>query len=106
LHIVLPGYGPNRELSIALRRARFMLNVSKHVIGVSHRLPAREPFIAEHLTVLRALAAGDVADAAEALREHIAVSLSKVIRRVGELRESHRPETPAYASPAGRGGAS
>jgi len=103
LHIVLPGYGPNRELSIALRRARFMLNVSKHVIGVSHRMPAREPFIAEHLTVLRALAEGDAAAAAEALRNHVAISLPKVIRRVGELREIHRPAMPAYASPAGGG---
>lgn len=102
LHITLLGYGPNRELAIALRRARFMLNVSKHVIGVSHRMPDRDPFIAEHLTVLRLLAEGDGARAAEALREHIAVSLAKVIARMGELRDAHRPETPAYASPAGR----
>lgn len=98
LHITCLGHCPNRELLIALRRARFMLNVSKHIIGVSHRMPASEPFIAEHLTVFRALAAGDTAGAAEALRHHIAISLPKVIQRVAELRDAHRPDMPAYAS--------
>lgn len=99
LHITCLGYCPNRELLIALRRARFMLNVSKHIIGVSHRMPADEPFIAEHLAVFRALDVDDGARAAETLRHHIAVSLPKVIGRVGELREAHRPDMPAYATP-------
>lgn len=102
LHITCLGYCPNRELLIALRRARFMLNVSKHIIGVSHRMPADEPFIAEHLAVFRALDVDDSARAAETLRHHIAVSLPKVIGRVAELREAHRPEMPAYATPATR----
>lgn len=99
LHITCLGYCPNRELLIALRRARFMLNVSKHIIGVSHRMPADEPFIAEHLAVFRALDVDDAARAAETLRHHIAVSLPKVIGRVAELRDAHRPEMPAYATP-------
>jgi DNA-binding GntR family transcriptional regulator len=102
LHITCLGYCPNRELLIALRRARFMLNVSKHVIGVSHRMPANEPFIAEHLAVFRALDVDDTARAAETLRHHIAVSLPKVIARVAELREAHRPDMPVYASPVTR----
>ena len=99
LHITCLGYCPNRELLIALRRARFMLNVSKHIIGVSHRMPADEPFIAEHLAVFRALDVDDSARAAETLRHHIVVSLPKVIGRVAELRDAHRPEMPAYATP-------
>ncbi|MCP8895150.1 GntR family transcriptional regulator [Shinella daejeonensis] len=99
LHITCLGYCPNPELLIALRRARFMLNVSKHVIGVSHRMPADEPFIAEHLAVFRALDAGDSARAAATLRHHIAVSLPKVIGRVAELRAAHRPDMPVYATP-------
>lgn len=99
LHVTCLGYCPNRELLIALRRARFMLNVSKHVIGVSHRLPSDEPFIAEHLAVFRALDVDDSGRAAETLRHHILVSLPKIIGRVGEIRQAHRPETPAYAVP-------
>lgn len=99
LHITCLGYCSNRELLIALRRARFMLNVSKHIIGVSHRMPASEPFIAEHLAVFRALDVDDSARAAETLRHHITVSLPKVIQRVAELRAAHRPEMPVYAVP-------
>lgn len=102
LHITCLGYCPNRELLIALRRARFMLNVSKHIIGASHRMPAAEPFIAEHLAVFRALDVEDIARAAETLRHHIVVSLPKVIGRVAELREAHRPAIPAYATPVAR----
>ncbi len=99
LHVTCLGYCPNRELLIALRRARFMLNVSKHVIGVSHRPPSDEPFIAEHLAVFRALDVDDSGRAAETLRHHILVSLPKIIGRVTELRQAHRPEIPAYAAP-------
>ena len=102
LHITCLGYCPNRELLIALRRARFMLNVSKQIIGVSHRMPANEPFIAEHLAVFRARDVDDSARAAETLRHHITVSLPKVIARVAELRDAHRPEMPVYATPAVR----
>lgn len=102
LHITCLGYCPNRELLIALRRARFMLNVSKHIIGVSHRMPANEPFIAEHLAVFRALDVDHAERAAETLRHHISISLPKVIARVSELREEHRPDVPAYAAPIGR----
>jgi len=99
LHITCLGYCPNRELLIALRRARFMLSVSKHVVGVSHPLPANEPFVAEHLAVFRALDVDDSARAAETLRHHIAVSLPKILGRVSDLRSVHRPEMPVYAAP-------
>ena len=52
--------------------------------------------------MFRALDVDDSARAAETLRHHIAVSLPKVIGRVAELREAHRPEMPAYATPATR----
>lgn len=101
LHITCLGHCPNREILIALRRARFMLNVSKHIMGVSHVMPANEPFISEHLVVFSALAAGDVEAAAEALRHHIAISLPKVIGRVSEFRSMHAPVVPVYASEIG-----
>jgi len=88
LHITCLGYCPNRELLIA--------------IGVSHRMPADEPFIAEHLAVFRALDVDDGARAAETLRHHIVMSLPKVIGRVAELRAAHRPDMPAYAMPVAR----
>ncbi|QRM56689.1 GntR family transcriptional regulator [Sinorhizobium sp. BG8] len=101
LHITCLGHCPNPEILIALRRARFMLNVSKHIMGVSHTMPANEPFIAEHLVIFRALEAGDIDAASEALRHHIAISLSKVIGRVRDMRSSREPERPGYASEIG-----
>lgn len=101
LHITCLGHCPNREILIALRRARFMLNVSKHIMGVSHVMPKDEPFISEHLVVFSALEAGDVDAAAEALRHHIAISLPKVIGRVTEFRETHRPDVSAYVGDIG-----
>lgn len=101
LHITCLAHCPNREILIALRRASFMLNVSKHIMGVSHVMPKNEPFIAEHLTVFAALEAGDIDGAAEALRHHIAISLPKVIGRITDLRQTHRPELPAYVGEAG-----
>ena len=102
LHITCLSYCPNRELLIALRRARFMLSVSKHIIGVSHLMPTEEPFIAEHLAVFRALDVDDDARAAETLRHHIVVSLPKVVARVEDLRRAHHPQTPVYAVPVAR----
>lgn len=104
LHITCLGHCRNREMLIALRRARSMLNVSKHIIGVSQRMPADEPFIAEHLAVFRALDVDDRTRAAETLRHHIAVSLPKVIARVAELKGAHRPDMPNYATPMARRG--
>lgn len=101
LHITLLGHCPNREIVIALRRARFMLNVSKHIMGVSHAMPKDEPFIAEHLVVFAALEAGDIEGAAAALRHHIAVSLPKVIGRVAQFQATHRPHVPGYAGEVG-----
>ncbi|MDX3927668.1 MAG: GntR family transcriptional regulator [Shinella sp.] len=97
LHVTCLGHCPNREILIALRRAGSMLNVSKHIMGISLALPEREPFIAEHLEVFRAIEAGNATGAAEALRNHITISLPKVIGRVREVRASHVPERPAYA---------
>lgn len=102
LHITLLAHCPNREILIALRRARFMLNVSKHIMGVSHEMPKDEPFIAEHLTVFAALEAGDVDGAAEALRHHIAISLPKVIGRVAAFRGTHRAEVAGYVGEMGQ----
>jgi DNA-binding GntR family transcriptional regulator len=96
LHITCLGYCPNREILMALKRARSMLNVSKHILGVSHVLPPDEPFIAEHLEVLHAVAAGDAARAGARLASHIAVSLPKVIRRITEFRAKYTPERPSY----------
>lgn len=102
LHITCLGHCPNRELLIALRRAHSMLNVSRHVIGVSQRMPADETFLAEHLAVFRALDVDDSARAGETLRHHIVVSLPKLIARVAELGAAQRPDVPAYAMPVSR----
>ena len=98
LHFTFIDHCPNREILIALRRARFMLNVSKHIMGISLAMPEHEPFIAEHIAVFEAVVAGDTERAAGEMRRHILVSLPKVLGRVAAFRDNHEPVRPAYVA--------
>jgi DNA-binding GntR family transcriptional regulator len=98
LHFTFIDHCPNREILIALRRARFMLNVSKHIMGISLAMPEREPFIAEHIAIFEAVVAGDAEQAAGEMRRHILVSLPKVLGRVAAFRDNHEPVRPAYVA--------
>lgn len=98
LHFTFLDNCRNREVLIALRRARFMLNVSKHIMGISLILPEREPFIAEHIAVFEAVVAGEAERAAGEMRRHILESLPKVIERVAEFRDGNEPVRPTYVA--------
>lgn len=98
LHADLLARGPNRDLLHSLQRTRSVLTLSKHAIGVSAPKPRRDAFMAEHLAVLDALAAGDVAAAEDRLRAHLESACRKVVRRMEVVRASYpRPQLPYVA---------
>lgn len=96
LHVALLARCPNRDLLQNLERTRCILTLSKHVLGVSAPMPKRDPFMSEHLAILDAVAAGDVARAEGLLRKHLEDSCIKVIRRVELVRNTYATPTLPY----------
>lgn len=88
LHVRVLSHCRNPELLQSLERTRCILTLSKHVLGESTPMPRRDPFMAEHLAVLDAVAQGDADQAASLLQRHLEASCKKVIRRAELVRES------------------
>lgn len=66
-----------------------MLTLNKHVLGDSAPMPERDPFMAEHLAVLEAVAGDDLQAAGELLRVHLEAACLKVVQRAGIVRERY-----------------
>lgn len=90
LHVRCLSKCSNSDLLQSLQRTRCILTLSKHVLGVSTPMPKRDPFMAEHLAVLKAVSEGDSQRAQELLRHHLEVSCAKVSQRV-DLVRNHYP---------------
>lgn len=89
LHVGFLSHCPNRDLLHSLQRTRCILTLSKHVLGVSTPMPKRDPFMAEHLSVLKAVSEGDVKAAQDSLRQHLEASCTKVSQRVELVRSTY-----------------
>ncbi len=89
LHVAFLSHCPNRDLLHSLQRTRCILTLSKHVLGVSTPMPKRDPFMAEHLSVLKAVSDGDVQAAQDTLRQHLEASCTKVSQRVDLVRSTY-----------------
>jgi DNA-binding GntR family transcriptional regulator len=58
-------------------------------------MPKRDPFMAEHLAVLEAVASGQLESAESLLRSHLERSCVKVTERAGVVRSSYAtPDLP------------
>ena len=101
LHVHALSFGPNKDLLRALDRARPVLMVSKHILGVEIGFPEQEPFMKEHRAVLHALKQGRREDAATALRSHIECSLTKVRSRMTVFRTIYQWPALSYVSATG-----
>jgi DNA-binding GntR family transcriptional regulator len=88
----------NGELLQSLARTRCLLTLSKHVLGVSAPMPKRDPFMSEHLAVLKAVSDGDVSVAQDLLRKHLEGSCSKVSDRALYVRNNLPIPKLAYVS--------
>lgn len=98
LHVGYLSRCPNKDLLHSLQRTRCILTLSKHVLGVSTPMPKRDPFIAEHLSVLKAVSDGDTQLAQDLLRLHLEASCIKVSQRVDLVRDTYPiPHLPYIA---------
>lgn len=89
---------PNKDLLQSLQRTRCILTLSKHVLGISAPMPKRDPFMAEHLSVLKAVSEGDSQKAQDLLRRHLELSCTKVSQRVDLVRTNYPiPDLPYIA---------
>lgn len=88
----------NMELLKSLERTRCLLTLSKHVLGVSAPMPKKDPFMAEHLSVLRAVSKGEIERAQGLMRKHLESSCIKVSNRVSDLRNNLQAPDLAYIS--------
>ncbi|SED50393.1 GntR family transcriptional regulator [Rhodobacter sp. 24-YEA-8] len=91
LHVTCLGYCPNGTFVSVLRRTQCLLLLSRQVLGRRLEMPQSEPFLAEHLTVLRAMAAGDATAAREAMALHLSNSVAKVAARAAAMRNRYQP---------------
>jgi DNA-binding GntR family transcriptional regulator len=101
LHVKLLSKCTNDELLQSLARTRCLLTLSKHVLGVSAPMPKRDPFISEHLAVLKAVADGNASTAQDLLRTHLEVSCAKVCDRALYVRNNLPIPKLPYVSRAG-----
>jgi DNA-binding GntR family transcriptional regulator len=85
LHVALLSHCGNATLLEALRQPQSLLIAHRFLYRATAELYATEPFIAEHLDILRALRAGDVDGAAARLRDHLMISRTRAMRRLGAL---------------------
>jgi DNA-binding GntR family transcriptional regulator len=95
LHVACLSRCANQDLLDSLQRTRCLLTMSKHVLGVSAPMPQADPFMADHLAVFEAMAAGDAETATSHLRQHLEVSCLKVIERAERVRADYpKPRLP------------
>ena len=95
LHVALLSRCANPELLRSLEPTRCVLTLSKHALGESAPMPEDDPFMGEHLAIVEAVQARDMASAEGLLRAHLEASCLKVIQRVELVRTtSAAPRLP------------
>ena len=89
LHMRCLAYGGKPEFVGALQRTRRILVAGKHIQAALRRTPLIDPFMEEHLEILRAVRAGDGARTAEALVAHLEASRDKAAERLRLFHKGH-----------------
>ena len=95
LHIHCMSYCPNPEFIEVLKRTRCILIFGKHM-GHDIGLPVGEPFFAEHVRIIEAMAGRDAKAVARETLDHLHRSLPKVTERARRLRSTESPPDLPY----------
>jgi len=88
LHVTGLGYCDNREIMEALKRTRCLHFTQKHMLGAQVSYPSTEPFMTEHLGIVRAMMRNEPASVAKLALAHLQVARAKVIDRLAVFRRS------------------
>jgi DNA-binding GntR family transcriptional regulator len=89
LHVRCLAFGGKPELVGALGRTRRIVVAGKHIQAALRRTPLIDPFMGEHLEILRAVRAGDGERAAAAMVAHLEASRDKAADRLRRFHEGH-----------------
>jgi DNA-binding GntR family transcriptional regulator len=85
LHVRCLAFGNKPELVGALQRTRRIVVAGKHIQAALRRAPLIDPFMDEHLEIVRALRAGDAGRAAAAMAAHLEASRDKAAERLEQF---------------------
>lgn len=88
LHVTSLGYCGNQEIMEALKRTRCLHFTQKHMLGAQVSYPTTEPFMTEHLGVVRAMLRNDPRTVEAQMLSHLRTSRAKVIDRLAVFRRS------------------
>jgi DNA-binding GntR family transcriptional regulator len=88
LHVTCLGYCGNLEIMEALKRTRCLHFTQKHMLGAQISYPADEPFMTEHLDIVRAMLRNDPAQIEAKMLAHLRTARAKVIDRLAVFRRS------------------
>ncbi|ODC04019.1 GntR family transcriptional regulator [Terasakiispira papahanaumokuakeensis] len=96
LHRDTLQYGDNDEILTMLGRTRPVLLISKHLLEGPLQLPNADPFLEDHRLIFHLMAQGKGPQAAEALKQHLLDSETKVRHRLSEFRTQGHIQAPDY----------
>lgn len=88
LHLEILSYGSNPEILEALKRCRCVLVAGKHIQRAVRGKEPIDAFMAEHLQIIRAIAARDQEAARRGLHDHLAASMQKADQRLRDFRKA------------------
>jgi len=96
LHVTCLGYCGNREIMEALKRTRCLHFTQKHMLGAQVSYPSAEPFMNEHLEIVRAIVREQPEIVAEQMLGHLRVARTKVIDRLAAFRSRFKGSDLPY----------
>jgi DNA-binding GntR family transcriptional regulator len=96
MHVRLLGFCGNRTLMQAVTLPQSLLIAHRFLYRWIPRLSDTEPFLEEHLRVVKHLEKGQADAAAAALRHHLDVSGARALARVERIRREFRAEGLPY----------
>ncbi|WP_163269291.1 GntR family transcriptional regulator [Chelativorans alearense] len=96
MHVTLLEYCGNRTLMQAITLPQSLLIAHRFLYRWTPRLFNTEPFLPEHMEVVRHLGAGDIRGAANALEHHLKVSSGRALARVDVIRREFHAESLPY----------
>jgi DNA-binding GntR family transcriptional regulator len=99
LHMRLLGYCRNRSLLETMRLYQSLLIARSFLYSRAPHLHPIEQFLQEHLRVIECAEAGRTGEAAEALKDHLKISLTRAVERIEVVAREFRPAALPYLEP-------
>lgn len=103
LHVTLLGHCGNGTLMQAITLPQSLLIAHRFLYRWTPRLFNSEPFLPEHLEIVRRLEAGKTAEAALLLERHLRNSLDRAVARIEFIVREFQPDELPYLERLGTG---